>query len=489
MSLLLRFVFLGALLSAVAPCLAQAEGDGIFTLWPLVDYRASEANGYSSLSLLGPLFKQTQAPKASLLSLRPFFSHLQQDGYDYREVLYPLFRQEGAEDRGNFSLLGLFTGDYGEQTEGAENEHMLFPFFFWRDNDRPDDYFAFFPFWGTILDKYGRDSIRFRLFPLYSRTQKKETVTTNILWPFFASVEGPEESGFKAWPLYGASRKQGHYRKLFVLWPLYFNYDLAIGSENPETYRALYPFYVSRQSPVLSSRTWFWPFFSRTQDREKDYDQWFYPWPLWGHATGTYKQGIRVLPFYSKERTGGVEKTWLLWPFFRHERSEIDQLSQEHFRVLFFLYSDLRESSIGGKGYEKRRVSLWPLATYRRLDGVSRLSLFSLLEPFFPENEKIERNWSPLWSIYRHAWDTQGNEATSLLWNLYWKERRGDKLAFELFPLLNARTGPGEGTRIDILKGLLRYSSNAQGRSLRLFFLPWNLPLGSAPGSSEVASR
>jgi hypothetical protein len=122
-----------------------------------------------------------------------------------------------------------------------------------------------------------------------------------------------------------------------------------------------------------------------------------------------------------------------------------------------------------------RRINFWPFFGYHSKNGVSLFHALSLIEPFFPGNESIERLWAPLWRVYQKKWDQQGNHATSLLWNLYWSERQGDKLAWELFPLFKYRRQSSDQKSFSFLKGLVSYRSDEQGKRLNLFYLPWGL--------------
>jgi hypothetical protein len=106
-------------------------------------------------------------------------------------------------------------------------------------------------------------------------------------------------------------------------------------------------------------------------------------------------------------------------------------------------------------------------------NGVGHLHVLSLVEPFFPENQSIERLWSPLWRIYQMKWDQHGNSAVSLLWNLYWHEKQRGKLAWELFPLIDYRKDSANKTAVGFLKGLVSYRSSENGKQLNLFYLPW----------------
>jgi len=45
--------------------------------------------------------------------------------------------------------------------------------------------------------------------------------------------------------------------------------------------------------------------------------------------------------------------------------------------------------------------------------------VFAPLEPIVPNNKSIERDWSPVWSVFRFEKNPRtGRESQSLLWNL-----------------------------------------------------------------------
>ena len=71
-------------------------------------------------------------------------------------------------------------------------------------------------------------------------------------------------------------------------------------------------------------------------------------------------------------------------------------------------------------GEAKTRTDLWPIFTARKeLDGRERFQLFAPLEPLIPNNKSIERNWSPVWSVFRYEKNLRtGAESHSILWNL-----------------------------------------------------------------------
>jgi len=459
----------------------------VITIWPLIDYRHDARLDYTSVNLLGPFISYERKEQEREYGLRPLYFHAEDPAKEigYSEFLYPVAVRKSEPDQSFFDGLHLFTYDFGSREEGSDNEFTLFPFLFYGESETRGDYFALFPIGGKIYERFGRDEIRFALFPLYGRTRKGETQITNVLWPIFARIRGEHESGLKLWPLYGSSAKEGVYRKRFYLWPIVFLYDLKLDSDNPIQRRLVFPLYVAEESPQVSSRTYLWPFFSHHEDRRKDYEEWNFPWPLFRVARGEFKESNRFLPFYSNERTGSFRKRWYLWPIYKIEETRTEVLERRRDRVLYFLYSNLEETVLEEGSPRKKRVDLWPLFSYRSIKGVSYFQTLSLLEPFFPDNRGIERNWSPLWSLYQCKWDKHGNEISSLLWNLYWKERRGDELSMELFPLFRYQRAADEILDLQLFKGLLRYRVSPTGKKLYLLYLPWGIGWHNAAGDGE----
>jgi hypothetical protein len=457
---------------------AFCEEAKILTVWPLADYRRSPDVDYASLNLLGPIIKYERKGREREFSLRPLYFRAWDENASYTEFLYPVASNKTEPGHTFFQGLHLLNYDFGSRTKGSDNEFMLFPFVFYGKTEERGSYFALFPAGGKIYDKFGRDEMRFALFPLYGWTRKDDRTITNIVWPVFARIRGNNESGLKFWPLYGDSRKKGVYRKTFYLWPIGFRYDTGLNTENPTYLRTVFPFFVGKESPQESSRTYLWPFFSHTENRRKDYEEWNFPWPLFRITHGTDKEGKRFLPFYADERSRDQRKRWFLWPVYKIEETHSETLNRRRDRILYFLYSDLEETMFDEPGPRKKRVALWPLFTYEQIKGVSHFHTLSLLEPFFPEKDGFERNWSPLWRLYQRKWDKHGNEISSLLWNLYWKERRGPDLVMEFFPFFFYKRETGRGTDFKLLKGLVRYRDDKVGKKLNLFYLPWAVPMG-----------
>lgn len=473
---------------------ALAADATVSTMWPFFDYRASESAEYKSTNMLGPFIKyETKGPETEY-ALRPlFYRAVDDEGISRTEVLYPVFGHKREKDYSSFHIFHLLNytfnhpDDAATSSEATETEnykrHYLFPFLFYGEEEQ-GSYAAFFPIGGTLYNWFGKDRISFTLFPLYSRTERKTQRIDNVLWPFFAKISGENESGYKFWPIYGSSRKEGVYRKKFFLWPIFFSESLKLNSDNPQEVRAAWPLYVSKESPDKSSQTALWPFFSYTDDRVKESQSWNMPWPLVRVTRGEKYHGVKILPFYSDETMDVKRERWYIWPIYKIEEMHSNLIERRRDRILFFLYQHRKENKVE-TGASLHRVDLWPLFGYKRTNGVSHLHVLALLETFFPDNEGIERSWAPLWRIYQQKWDQQGNNVISFLWNLYWFERQGNAVAWELFPLFQYSKESAKKIDVSFLKGLVNYRNGDSGKQLNLFYLPWGLRWGS-PNPSHM---
>jgi hypothetical protein len=125
-------------------------------------------------------------------------------------------------------------------------------------------------------------------------------------------------------------------------------------------------------------------------------------------------------------------------------------------RILFFLYTDVEEKNTES-GTISERKDLWPLYTYRSdHQGRRRLQILAPLEPILPHSKSIERNYSPLWSLWRSERNVAtGASSQSLLWNLFRHET------------------DDHSKKCSLLFGLFQYDSHSEGRRWRLFYIPF----------------
>jgi len=422
---------------------------------------------------VGPFFYEQKKATEKTWAYPPFFSRDTDPSVESREddFLYPMLTYEsyGREYRWQFLELWSFAG--GQQPDGIdENRFTIYPIYFQqRSPDTNENYTALIPFYGHLQHRLYRDKIFFVLFPIYSQTQKKDVVTDNYLYPFFHIRHGDGLSGWQFWPVAGNEHKDvttltngfgdtsivGGHDKFFALWPIYFKSTTGIGTDNTEKFRGVLPLYMQSRSPKHDSTTVLWPFFSWIDEREKKYHEWQGPWPFVIFTRGEGKTTSRVWPLFSESHNASLESDSYVWPVYTFKCTHSDPLDLRRTRILFYLFENTVEKNTA-TGAEKRRVDAWPFFTWHRdFNGDNRLQILAPVEPAVPDNRGVERNWSPLWSLWVSENNPQaGAGSQSFLWNLYRHE------------------STPTSKKCSLLFGLFQYQSDAEMKRLRLFYIP-----------------
>jgi len=441
----------------------------------------------------GPFYYSQQTEDENTSAFPPFFSHVRNPSIEYTnyDILYPLLTrmQYGQEWRWQFFQLISFSGGH-EANDATKTRHTFFPIYFSQRSttDTNLNYTAVFPFYGTIKNRLSRDQIFVVMFPLYSETRKKDVITDNYLYPFGSIRNGDGMHGWKIWPLAGRENKiptlhtngfgeiniVAGYERSFYLWPLCIIQDNRLGTNTteqisinakasmaghkttvvPEKFRASIPFFVYSRSPELDLTTVIWPFFSWIDAKEKKYHEWQGPWPFVIFARGEGKTTSRVFPLFQTSHNAIKESDFILWPLYTYKATHSDPLDYRRTRVAFYLYENTLERSTQ-TGIYKHRVDMWPFFTWHRdFNGNERLQVLALLEPVLPDNDAIERNWSPLWSLWRAENNPKTGAAShSLLWNLYRSEAT-----------------PAH-KKVSLLFGLFQYQCDGEVKRTKLFYL------------------
>ena len=104
----------------------------------------------------------------------------------------------------------------------------------------------------------------------------------------------------------------------------------------------------------------------------------------------------------------------------------------------------------------RRRIDCWPFFDQRwDFNGNSRLQVLALTETFLPRHKSMDRNYAPLWSVWRSEKNARaGASSQSLLWNLYRRDATPDS------------------KKCSLLFGLFQYQSSTAGKRMRLFYVP-----------------
>jgi len=451
--------------------LTAQDAGGIYTFWPLFDYRSSPNTGYSNLSILGPIFKQEHNGSKSTTAIRPMYFNVTEPQAEETDLLYPVATVSSSEADTDTHILRLFRTKVDKAgTPEEKRDTMLFPFYISGTSKKYGPYTSVFPFYGDIYERFWRDEYHYAMFPIYGRTVKNGTTSTNWLYPIFNSTTGENESGFHVWPFYGQAAKAGVYEKSFVLWPFHIAEKTGLNTKNPTDRFLMLPFYASSSSPERSSTHAPWPFCGVVRDGKQQVVERHFFWPFW--MTANYKDANteRYLPFYAESKIKDTSSRWVMWPIYRHRTIASETFTQDKTSLFYFLFN-YAEESWPKLGKSRSKSTFWPLYAWKQdEDGFKTLSMPALLEPIV-WNDGVERSWAPLWRLFISKRNEKGDGATSLLWNLYWSEQRGQDNAWELFPLASY-SSTSKQTDFRLFKGLFGYSSNDKKNSLTFLWLP-----------------
>ena len=385
------------------------------------------------------------------------------------EFLYPFGKYQAKENDKKGYLFPI--SDYrDEEFEGTRKWNFQFFPFFIGETENKEDYFGLFPFFGTLLNRYGKDEIRFYLWPLYSESLSEGTRIWNFLWPFFSFTSGEKKRGYRFWPIYGEREEFGVSKSAFFLWPIFLKKAKGLDTEDPVEERMIFPFYVSKESKYFESKTFLWPLFSHAREERTGFEQWDLPWPLFRTFKGENLYGKRFFLFYGyKVREGQSKRVFLLYPFYQYEEDWMQDFHEKTYRILF---SRIRTGE-NDQGMEKgESIRIWPFYDREREEGGREtLSIFYLL-PF--KEEGLERNLFPLFRIFRWEKDPQKGVSTNLFWGFYKEMKKEDVDYWEIAHFIGSKRGDGWKT-VSFLKGLLLYEREGEKVSLRFFYLPFRL--------------
>jgi len=429
---------------------------------------------------------------------RPLWREVDSDALDRREFLYPLWRSVEREGAVSTRLMPFYWHDRLPDQWGEDRDTMVLPFLFWgNESSAPEveggppvehPYFLFFPFGGTVHQKFLADETTFLLFPLYAGTRTGEWRGTHLLWPLVHwGSDGAKRRAWRAWPFYGESVKEGVYERRSVLWPLlhwgvegmdgkhpvhdWFLWPL-VGREHAddgrEAWTVLWPFFTWADGPGIRERSLPYPFFRtlrrwETRDGERVETEdlsWF--WPFHGRY----------------DRWGEESSRFWAWPLVTWSRVSDGRLDEESFAVAPLWRSVSRTPKEGGPGDSWWKF--WPLAEGEaRADGSGGWSALSPI-PWFRWPE-FDANWGVFFELARLRRGPDGSRSTDLLFSLV-RDRRGPEGTSHRIPLLWKAENGKAGASWSILEGLLGGETEPGGASsLRLLWF-LRIPAGGGGG-------
>lgn len=455
-------IFLGLLTGVLlSGCTTTSRGERRLNLSPLLFYSADPAAEQSQLEILGPLFSRERAGDATLTTLAPFFYYLIQ-GYDVEaEFLYPFgqYKTGGGQSRVNLIPISSFRND--ALAEGASS-WQFFPFYGGRTSTGAA-YGGVFPLFGTYKERFGRDRGNFILWPLYSSSVTGDAYRYGVLWPFFYYATGSEQS-MAFWPLGGKMIAPGKFEKYYALWPLIHSQRLRLNTEQPQTIKAVLPFYVKETTPSSTRKSILFPFFTYYHQDKGNYTQWDTPWPFIVRGDGENFRLRNYFPFYYSRREADQSRLAFFWWLFDQRTLTTEDLWEQKTRYLFFSSYDV-EIDREGTWREKHRI--WPLAFSAWQPGWSHLHAPEILFMHSPGFDRLFGPYVYLWNQNRRGTFQRGKA----FWGLYRWQADQDYRLWEL-SFLASRERTDTSSTFRLLSGLVTWEREGSYRRLKLFYLP-----------------
>lgn len=424
----------------------------------------------------GPFYERTEtADGVSATAVRPFYSRVMSPREPHRqtEYLWPLASSRDGRKQRNWRVLFWIGTDYDRDDPESKSRVWLFPLWFHGRNSEGEAYRALFPIHGEIHNIAGVDRFQFTLFPLYSRRRTMDIEQTSIFWPVYARTTSDRGiEGHRVFPFYGTIGREADYNRRFILWPLWNQVDFAEDSNDPGRAWMLFPLLGYINTEQQQGGYLLPPLFCHIQ-RADGYRRLHAPWPLVQIQDGDIERRV-FWPLWGSRRTPSRHLRFVAWPLLWRETVVYDGSRLERQRVIPVWSHDRRIRMDSGEEESCYR-QLWPLFVARK-DGDRRLFRLPTLWPGLQPG--VERNWSPLWTIYQRR-EISRHVAVDAAWGI-WRFRRAPdgSHAARLWPLAEWSRGQ-ETSEWSLLGGLVGFGREPGGGKIRLAYL-WNIPLERA---------
>lgn len=391
-----------------------------FCLWPFFNYE--EEDGTKRLELLGPFVFWEKGPKGSQWGLRPLISGRFDHEKRRFDFIYPLGRFEQKEGEWKGFFFPVFKAY-------SEENRSFFSFFtlFGGRNETGETYGGLFPFYGTMEERDGKRK-EFLLWPFFGATYEKDSAVYKFFWPFFKMYQG-EVKGLDVWPFF-SHRESNRGSSGFLFWPFYVwrQKDTDLG---PFSVRLYFPFYAHLETPFSVSDFVLPPFFYH-QSRHLDSTERLEFWPFWALD----KDEVKFWPLWRHIDREGKKRIWILWPLYSYGLDSLERSTWETERFFTLWHREERE-----EGRERSTTVFWPLF-YLKQDDVEVRFVFPSFIPL--EDEGIQRNIGPLFSLVEYEKDSEGF-CFNLAWGFLKVKKKGERTSFRVAFLAEGEFQSGQG--------------------------------------------
>ena len=443
--------------------------------------RDRDVDGNARARYLGPLVeRRASSEDAVFRAVRPLVSTVDAGPVERREWLWPVGERRSDGQESTWRLLTAYGTDFDATKDDSRYRGAVFPLLFWGRDADGHGYGAFFPLGGRLHEMLGRDRIFFLLFPLYARDVKDAVTSHNVVWPLISWGRGGDVARLRLFPLYGHSVNRGSWTKRFICWPFWTSVDYDYTPEAGGG-AILFPFYGRVRTPEQLTQWFVPPFFKVAHGHGQRLLH--CPWPVVQISHGDVDK-CYVWPLWGRKRIENVRSGFVAWPLGRWEHIERGQTTVTRRYLLPVVYSETTRVNAGksdvqnrsADGVVQRYVKLWPLFSYQQEADSARTRIPDLWPA--KRSGPIERNWAPLWTLYRSQRKGDAKE-TDLLWGIYRSRRDPDGSTYRgVFPLYHHWTWRGQspGREWSLLGGLLsgkRYGGERRVRFLYLMDFHW----------------
>lgn len=437
-------------------------------------YRYNSSNHSESRLVLGPFFEQKQDIDSNsghkLLAIRPFFSRFETSkppvqGWDF---LWPLAASRTREDGHYTYFLNFLHTSKPDHFRIKRQRWWLWPFFFSGLDKEGAPYFALFPVAGKISNLGFFEEFSFFLFPLYSSSRQGNLTSQSLLWPIFGRSKSPGGQKWRIFPLYGVNHRKNSAQR-FIFWPFIHIAQAEKESLRPHGF-LLFPIYGQMRQHDLQgevrsvSRTVLWPFFKYKQG--PSLLKLHAPWPLYQKEERQTSEGaerkLYLWPFYGERIRPESNYHFALWPIFHHRTTTgPTSISKSIWIAPFWQQTKKNKLDPESKEIKEKSVSrrLWPVFQYYKTPDVEELTLLDLWP--LSTNPAIERNYSPLWKLYKYR-TTARREYSSLLWGCWLREKGQKGSRHRIFPLFDYNKKNTGKRSLSLFTGLFEINRDSE---------------------------
>ncbi len=447
-----------------------------------------ETNQYKTA--VGPFYESRKSANGnSVVAIHPFYRRDKSEINDrvLHEYLWPIGMHKTYRGQSYWRCLLAYGFNFDVDDPESRHRYSLFPLIYGGRDIHGEDYFAFFPFGGSIHEILGQDKVSFILFPLYFTHQIKDVKTTTYLWPIFSKTTGEDVQRGGVFPFYGYSNKDqlNHWKKKYVLWPFWTHTRYL--PPGPEGYAyALFPIYGRAKVGENSKSLMILPplfRFSSGEYRGEKHTEGFCPWPFIRYKYNNEESKFYAWPLWGYRNKPHEKKWFTAWPIVLHKTVYRREYYAKRLMILPFYHNQTRhlyknpgntqDRQNWGETDEvlARNLKIWPVMNYLRKDDSCHLGFLSLWP--FRSTGNVERNYGRLWTIYSH--DRVGNtKEDNLFWGLFrWRRDNTGNKDMRLFPIYSSNKQISEGSdsrKWNILYGLLGYEREGLQKKCRLLY-------------------